>query len=326
MFALEPGPAIQGTSRDDQEITKGDRRHAMKALRFLWLGALFLAASVPCPALAKDVPPALIAARSHFFGVENVDQKTGAVDKDKVIFSWFSVQSYAAAVRGRVFLMDAYIYRVADTPAYVPTTVQEQLDLAPEAIFLGHGHGDHADNAAYIAVKNGATIFGAAEHCVAMQADAVKIFGARAEVKCVALTTTGSDPGSEVRQINVLKPDVCVTSFKHVHSGPVPLDPDFPQNLVNPIRDPRVDILFPPLPPPALDTRTTGVGGGGAVSMFYLFTVKDTGFSFAWHDTAGPLKERAPQEPYLSVLTQAGRRTSPRVFSRRAEPNRSAGR
>src|SRR5262249_40171376 len=148
--------------------------------------------------------------------------------KKKVILSWFSVQSYAAAVHGRVFLMDSYIYRLADTPAYVPTTVQELVDLAPEAIFIGHGHGDHADNAAYIATKTGATIYGAAERGVAMQADAVKILGAGASVKCVALTTTGSEPGAEVSSINALKPDVCIPSFKHVHSGPVPLDPDFP--------------------------------------------------------------------------------------------------
>src|SRR5262245_57026132 len=191
--------------------------------------------------------------------------------------------------------MDSYIYRVSDTPAYVPTTVQELVDLKPEAIFLGHGHGDHADNAAYISAKTGARIFGAAEHCVAMQADAVKIFGAGATAKCTALTTTGAAPGTEIGEINVLKPDVCITSFKHVHSGPGNgPDPDFPPNPINPVRDPRVDTLFPPKPPPTLDTRTTGVGGGGPVSMFYQFFVADSDFSFIWHDTSGPLKDLAP--------------------------------
>src|SRR5262245_53895637 len=114
--------------------------------------------------------PATIAARQHFFGFENVDRRTGGVDKNKVIITWFSVQSYAVAARGRVIFLDSYIYRVADAPppdmyAYVPTTVQELVDLKPEAIFIGHGHGDHADNAAYIAAKTGAKIFGPFQHC-----------------------------------------------------------------------------------------------------------------------------------------------------------------
>src|SRR5262245_5054637 len=137
----------------------------MKTSKLAWCGILLLAGAVPSVTVATDrdhdrghADPALIAARQHFFGFENVNPKTGEVDKDKVIISWFSVQSYAVAVRGRVFLMDSYIYRVSDTPAYVPTTVQELVDLKPEAIFLGHGHGDHADNAAYISAKTGARI------------------------------------------------------------------------------------------------------------------------------------------------------------------------
>src|SRR5262245_36794345 len=170
--------------------------------------------------------------------------------------------------------MDSYIYRVSDTPAYVPTTVQELVDLKPEAIFLGHGHGDHADNAAYIAVKTGARIFGAAEHCDAMRGDAARIFGVGTEVPCTSLTTLASVPSSEVSEIDIFKGDICITSFKHLHSGAAPLDPDFPQNLINPVRDPRVDQLYPPKPPPALNT-TTQAGAGGSVSMFYQFGVED---------------------------------------------------
>jgi glyoxylase-like metal-dependent hydrolase (beta-lactamase superfamily II) len=32
-----------------------------------------------------------------------------------------------------------------------PILPQDFIDVGPEAIFLGHGHGDHADNAAYVA-------------------------------------------------------------------------------------------------------------------------------------------------------------------------------
>lgn len=245
---------------------------------------------------------AMVKARQHFFGEENVDRRTGKVREDKVIFSWFSVTSFAVAARGRVFMMDSYIYRLADVRAYVPATVQDLVDLRPEAIFLGHGHGDHADNAAYVAKLTGARIYGAAEHCEAMQGDAERMFGAGSRVKCTSITTRGSAPGAEVRTLRGLQPDLCVTAFKHVHSGRVPADPDYPQNLVNAVRDPRVDTLFPPNPPPALDTRTMALDGG-PVAIMYQFTVAGSDFTFTWHNTAGPLKEQAPgMLPFLSSL------------------------
>jgi len=152
-------------------------------------------------------------------------------------------------------------------------------------------------------VKTGATIFGAAEHCDAMRGDAVRIFGAGTSVKCTTLVTAGSTPGAEVTNIDFLWPDVCITSFKHLHSGPAPLDPDYPQNLVNPVRDPRVNELYPPTPPLALNTRTVA-GAGGTVSIFYQFTVGD--FSFIWHDTNGPIKDFQPQIiPMLAALPKA---------------------
>jgi hypothetical protein len=272
-------------------------------MKLLRLVALALAVAIPSAALAAQDNAAMVAARSHFFGVENVDQKSGKVSKDKVILTWFSVSSYAVAAKGRVFLLDSYIYRLADTPAYVPTTVQELVDLKPEAIFIGHGHGDHADNAAYIAVKTGAHIFGAAEHCDAMRGDAARIFGAGTEVQCTSLTTPASVPGSEVSEIDIFQGDVCITAFKHLHSGNAPLDPDFPPNPISPVRDPRVDQLYPPQPPPALNTRTQA-GAGGSVSMFYQFTAEN--FSFIWHDTNGPIKDFQTQlVPMLAALPKA---------------------
>src|SRR5688500_12825316 len=254
------------------------------------IAALALAAAVSSSALADTA--ATVAARSHFFGEDNVDQTTGAVDKEKVILSYFSVQSFAVAARGRVFLLDSYIYRLSDTPGYVPTTVQELVDLQPEAIFLGHGHGDHADNAAYIAVKTGATIFGAAEHCNAMRGDAERIFGAGTPVSCTSLTTLASPPGSEISDVKLMRPDICITAFKHLHSGAAPFDPNVPVVPIAPVRDPRVADLYPTQPPPTLNTRTVA-GAGGSVSMCYQFTVGH--FSFIWHDTNGPIRTGQPQ-------------------------------
>lgn len=263
-------------------------------MKALMAGALVLGVVMPSAVLADTDVGARVAARSHFFGFENVNQRNGRVDRDKVIISWFSVQSYAVAAKGRVFLLDSHIFRLSDTPGYVPTTLQELVDLEPEAIFIGHGHGDHADNAAYIAVQTGARIFGAAEHCDAMRGDAERIFGPGTAVKCTALTTPESIPGDEVRDVGFLRPDICITSLKHLHSGAAPLDPDFPPNPINPVQDPRVDELYPPQPEPTLDTTTESLEGG-FVSMFYQFAIAGSSFSFIWHDTNGPIKEFEPQ-------------------------------
>lgn len=282
----------------------------MKRFKVVWLAAAVFAAFIPSIGLAHDrddddrdshqADPALVKARQHFFGFENVNPRSGKVRKDKVILSWFSVTSFAASVRGRVFLLDAFIFRRGDAPApgakpnYVPTTLQELVDLKPEAIFLGHGHADHAELAANIAVRTGATIVGAAEHCDAMRGDAVRQFGAGATVKCTSAITAGSTPGAEIVDLPHLRPDVCVTAFKHLHSAAVPLDPDFPQNLVGAVRDQaRADFLFP-LRPSTDGVRTVALNGG-PVSVAYQFTVKGSDFTFLWHNTGGPLKENAPQ-------------------------------
>jgi hypothetical protein len=76
----------------------------MNALK---LGALVLGIVLPSAALADVDVAARVAARSHYFGFENVDQWNGEIDRDKVIISWFSVSSYAVAAKGRVFLLDS---------------------------------------------------------------------------------------------------------------------------------------------------------------------------------------------------------------------------
>lgn len=152
-------------------------------------------------------------------------------------------------------------------------------------------------------MKTGATIFGAAEHCDAMRGDAARIFGVGTPVKCTSLTTLGSTPGAEVSDVRIMRPDICITAFKHLHSGAAPLDPTVSVVPINPVRDPRVESLYPPGPPPTIDTRTQALNGG-PVSMLYQFMVGD--FSLVWHDTNGPIKAFQPQLiPMLANLPKA---------------------
>ena len=95
-----------------------------------------------------------VKARRHFFGAENVDSQ-GRVRRDRIVLSWFSVASVAAAIDGRIVLLDTYIHKGENTPNYVPTTTNELVALAPEAIFIGHGHFDHANTSGEIAARTG---------------------------------------------------------------------------------------------------------------------------------------------------------------------------
>jgi L-ascorbate metabolism protein UlaG (beta-lactamase superfamily) len=164
--------------------------------------AAFVAASFAFPAAAAPhVDPEAVAARRRFFGPENVDAR-GHLPKDKVIFSWLTNASFAAAIAGRVVLLDTFVTRLEVVPGRVPFVIKDIVDLQPEAIFLGHGHSDHADNAAYIAAKTGATIFASEETCAAMRADFERMrndstiasdpvaqFPAGARVTCVDVTS-----------------------------------------------------------------------------------------------------------------------------------------
>ena len=124
-------------------------------LRCSCLCAAAAALLLSAPARAdRDRPPdagfiaKAVAARSKVFGPEHVDQRTGGVDRDLVIFSWITNASFAASVQGRVILLDTFVTRAETKPGRTPFVIDDLVDLHPDALFIGHGHFDHADNAA----------------------------------------------------------------------------------------------------------------------------------------------------------------------------------
>jgi hypothetical protein len=291
---------------------------------------------------------AQIAARKRFFGAENVDLSTGKVRADRVIFSWVTNATLAVSIEGRIILLDTYINRLEVAPPpdkpdlrRSPINVQDLVDLHPEAIFLGHGHGDHADNAAYISKWLDIPIYATAETCDVMQVDlermyrdadvannGVKLVPDSKKVKCVPVISRGSQPGAETSILDQLAPIAKVVVFKHIHSGPVPTDPNFPFVPVINSSDPRETQIYPPgkcftptiaknlegcsgngvpVEPTAgqENLTTTGFGTipgspGGPISLFYQFVLcDDAHFTFEWHDTTGPLKEGVGSDPGL---------------------------
>lgn len=273
-------------------------------------------------ALGSRLTVAQIAARQKFFGIENVNAATGAVKSDKVIFSWATNTTYAVSILGRVVLMDSYVTRLEVEPGRTPFVIQDLVDLKPEALFIGHGHFDHADNATYIAKKTNATIYASPEACDQFQADVTRMYSDPNEINggkkiiadnqpvhCVPVVSRGSTPGTEVAKLTFLEPVACVLAFKHMHSASVPYDATYPAVTPNVTRDTRDAQMYPagtPLTPPTnvanrvpgqIDTRTSTAGSlsvGGPIAIAYQVVLKrgsDNYFSFLWHNSAGPMKE-----------------------------------
>ncbi len=278
-------------------------------------GASLMSASLTEPVVAKTQPSAAtVAARQKIFGLENVDANSGAVRDDRVVFSWLTNATFAAAVKGHVVLLDTFVTRLEVKPGRTPFVIQDLVDLDPDYLFIGHGHFDHADNAAYIAAQTGAVIFASPETCDNMAIDALNNFNNHfttvPTVTCKPVTSRGSLPGAEIVPINDLEPSVSITAFKHLHSTNTGAnDPDavpiaatvngvcqptptkgntFPCNLQDP-RDPQ---LFPAGTPlsSVLNIGTSRSGAGGPISIFYVFTVNDGNrFRFVWHNTTGDI-------------------------------------
>jgi len=237
----------------------------MKRSGLIFAG-LAIATCVCSSATWAAVDPAVLKARQKFFGIDNVDVNTGAVKKDKVIASWATNTTYVTSILGRVVLLDSFIQRPELPTAPIDRRMsqvlpQDFIDVRPEAIFLGHGHGDHADNAAYIAKWTNATIYASPETCDVIQTDVqrmandpntinggVPVIPNATPVNCVGVVPRGSRPGeydpatgqSKAERISTpLDSLVCVLAFKHVHSGTAPVDPSFTHTTLSDLADPR---------------------------------------------------------------------------------------
>src|ERR1700733_9375524 len=177
------------------------------------VGGVLLAGSFMGQAMAKS-SAAMIAARQKIFGIENVDAKTGKVRDDRVVFSWLTNATFAAAMKGHVVLLDTFVTRLEIMPGRTPFVIQDLVDLKPEAIFIGHGHFDHADNAAFIAQQTGAVIYATPETCDNMHIDAARNFANGytlvKNVTCRPQTGRGSIPGTEMDKINDFEPAVSI--------------------------------------------------------------------------------------------------------------------
>lgn len=261
------------------------RRRPISALALVALTVGVLSVGFGLGAAAAGAPPEpslpeeTIAARERFFGAENVDPATGAVDAGEVHLSWVSVATFALALDGHVVLLDAYIHKEEDEANYVPATTDDLVALAPDAILIGHGHFDHALEAPRIAAETGAVMFGTADHCAQAAA------AAPGPIDCRALFDGASSPG-DVSAFDLVD-GVCSSAVLHLHSAAEPPDPDHDHtDQVVPIPDPGSVLLHPP-------GSLFGTDGDEGGTVLYQLRVRD--FTLTWHDSSGPLKENAPE-------------------------------
>ncbi|MEO7803013.1 MAG: MBL fold metallo-hydrolase [Actinomycetota bacterium] len=248
-----------------------------------------------------DLSPETITARERFFGPDNVNA-SGMVRADRVILSWLSVGGLAMAIDGHVVLLDAYIHKGQDQPNYVPTTIDELVALKPDAVFIGHGHFDHAASSGEIVARTQALLIGTPEHCDLAASQARAYQGQDVSVSCIAAVGRGSAIGTqnEFFPFGPFGTGVSVRAVKHMHSAAEPPDgerhetsltsgalPDAGSILLHPPGPDMVQNLFP---------FTNDEGS----SILYQFKIGQ--FTLVWNDTGGPLRSKAPG--VLAVMGQ----------------------
>jgi hypothetical protein len=267
-------------------VDRAPRRRSPKWLKAALLLAVCVAASPQFPASAGDPDlKAMIKARQRFFGKSNVDALTGAVRKDRVIMSWFSVASYAASFNGHVVLVDAWVARGSHS-GYVPTDPQEVAALDPEYIFVGHGDFDHVADAAEIVGISGAKVVGTRAHCDSIEEQLGEKIG------CVAVFPA-DPPGGLQKDLSKLIPGVGITAVSHIHSSVEQPEQDDGGRLpCIPIWNAQDTAEHPPTPEDFqhLIEHLPDPRGG---NILYQFRVGE--LAIVWHDTTGKLKEDAPE-------------------------------
>ncbi|HYI44553.1 MAG TPA: MBL fold metallo-hydrolase [Actinomycetota bacterium] len=251
------------------------RRFSCALLTLVAAVAVGLPAS-PAVGANKD----MVAAREKFFGAENVGPD-GSVRSDRVILSWFSVSSFAAAFNGHVVFLDAWRVR-GSVGNYVPTTTEELIDLDPEYVFIGHGDFDHAADLGDIAAGSGAKVVGSPEHCEIARSQT-----GDDSIPCIEAAPEGAPPG--LRKELRLIPGVEISAVTHVHSSVESYEGD--RTPCPPIWNAQDTAAHPPSPEDLISMTTWGTTRGA--NILYQFRLGD--FALTWHDTSGKLEEDAPE-------------------------------
>ncbi|MDH4395497.1 MAG: MBL fold metallo-hydrolase [Limnobacter sp.] len=240
------------------------------------------------------LPDSVRAARLRLLGAD-------AMDPEVVKIWWVGVSSFIVSMQGHLFLLDAWEI-VGLHANYLPIGREDLVAIKPEAIFIGHGHFDHAADAGYIAGQTGAVLVGGSTVCDTARASAARE-GYNSQFPCVNLgnDASGDDATAvgKTQSLLVWEDMPPVQVIRHTHSAAEPTDlltggsplifiPDvltFPAYLNT---NPAETIRF-------LGTLMDdgGVGQPEGGTWAYQFKLGD--FTLFWHDSTGIMKDDLPE-------------------------------
>jgi len=229
-----------------------------------------------------------------------------ALDPDQVKFWWVGVSSFIVSMKGHLFLMDAWEI-VGVHADYVPIGREELAAIQPEAIFIGHGHFDHAADAGYVAGLSNALLVAGSNVCdIARERAASE--GIPNTFPCLNLGDQSTPGVGTVQSIKIWEDLPEVNVVQHTHSAAEPADllsggmplvyiPDvltFPTYLNTSVAE-------------ALRFVGTlrddgGVGQPAGGTWAYHFRAGD--FAWFWHDSTGVMKaDNAESEAIANALS-----------------------
>lgn len=244
---------------------------------------------MPLPAADKlKITPEVQAARDAILG-------PNATDPRQVRLWWYGVSSFVASVGGHLFLFDAWEI-VGLHQDYAPIGRDELVAIAPEVIFIGHGHFDHAGDAGYVAGRTGALLVAGQATCNTAREQAA-IDDLQDNFDCLILGNAGEPQPGIIQRIRIWEDVEPVSVLRHTHSDPDPTDlgagglpliyyPELIPFLTHLNTDPVETVNFLQ----SLDDEAGNDPAGG--TWAYHLRVGD--FTLLWHDTAGPVADGKP--------------------------------
>lgn len=228
-------------------------------------------------------------ARQRILGLDTLDA-------GQVRIWWYGVSSFIMAAGGHLFLLDAWEV-VGAHKGYVPITRDDLVALKPEAIFIGHGHFDHAADAGYIASRTGAALIAGDSVCAQARSAAADNPEA-VDFRCLQLGLNADNPAGTVFSTRIFADMADVQIIKHTHSaadpaslttGGMPLvyTPEILPFLLNLNTDLNETLAFLQSLP-----NDGGVGQPEGGTWAYHFRIGN--FSLLWNDSTGSMPENDP--------------------------------
>lgn len=239
----------------------------------------------PLSASPRPVSAEAQAARDRLLG-------PGATDPAQVKLWWVGVASFIASMGGHLFLLDAWEI-VGLQQDYLPLGREDLVAIQPEAIFIGHGHFDHAGDMGYVAGRTGAPVIAGTATCATAREQAARD-GNENAFRCLLLGDQNAPLPGTVQRLRIWEDMEDVTVLRHTHSNADPSDLAagnlplifFPELLVylqNLNTDPQeIQYFFE-----SIDDEAGNSPPGGA----WAFHFKQGEFTLLWHDSAGPIAD-----------------------------------